>query len=86
MTEKKAAKKVPAKKAETKKAPEKAGRPPKLAEVTELDLGPRLSKSVRHASDRLGVPTGDVVRALVRMGASRLRATGPIGFRMSVKR
>jgi len=87
MADKKTAKKAPEKKAEQKPAtPAKAGRPPKLAEITEMDLGPKLTPLVYAAAAGLGVDVGTVVRALVRKAGDNLRATGPIGVRMSLKR
>tara|TARA_Y100001938_G_C7887906_1_gene328345 strand:- start:368 stop:643 length:276 start_codon:yes stop_codon:yes gene_type:complete len=82
--EKKATEKAaPAKKEPAKKSP---GRPPKLAEITELDLGPVISKLVRQTSARSGNPTGDVVRALVRLGAEKLRGSGSMGVDMLLKK
>lgn len=87
MPEKKTTKKAAPKKAAEKKveAP-KPGRPPKLAEVTALDVGPKLDNVIRVAADQLGVDTGTIVRALVRKGGDDLRRTGPIGIRMALKR
>ena len=87
-----ATKKATAKKAETKKAPEKApekkatGRPPKLGEVTELDLGPVLTQSVRKAAAAYNVDTGVIIRAMVKQSAAGLLKVGPIGTRMALRK
>jgi hypothetical protein len=90
MADKNTAKNAPEKKVEqkpTQKAtPAKAGRPPKLAEITEMDLGPKLTPLVYAAAAGLGVDVGTVVRALVRKAGDNLRSTGPIGVRMALKR
>jgi len=75
-----------AKKPVEKKPAAKAGRPPKLAEVTEMDLGPKLTPFVHRAAESLGVHPGVVVRALARKAGNELRSTGNIGMRMALKR
>jgi hypothetical protein len=87
-TKKATAKKAPAKKAPEAKAPEKkvSGRPPKLGEVTEMDLGAPLAASVRKAADAYGVDTGVIVRAMVKKSASELARLGPIGTRMALRK
>ncbi len=87
------------KKASAKKAPEKTeepqqeapkkkppGRPPKLAEVTELDLGPKLTALVHRVATRNNIPTGDVVRALVRLAGRGLAKSGVMGVDMKLRR
>lgn len=91
MADKKTETKAPAKKAAPKAAAPKAaapkpGRPPKVAEITELDLGPKLVALVNRAADNLGVDRSVVVRALARKGGDDLRRSGPIGVRMGLKR
>lgn len=87
MPEKKTTKKAAPKKAAEKKAEApKQGRPPKVAEVTELDLGPKLVELVNTAADSLGVDRAVVVRALVLKSGDELRRVGPIGVRMALKR
>lgn len=86
MADKKTEKKAPAKKAAPKAAAPKPGRPPKVAEITELDLGPKLVSLVNKAADSLGVDRSVVVRALARKGGDDLRRVGPIGIRMALKR
>jgi hypothetical protein len=81
--EKKEAPKQEAPKQETQK---KAGRPPKLGEVTEMDLGPDLSNSVRRAAAAHKVDTGVIVRAMVKKTASELARLGPIGTRMALRK
>jgi hypothetical protein len=87
-TKKATAKKAPAKKAPEAKAPEAkgTGRPPKLGEVTEMDLGVPLSASVRKAADAYNVDTGVIIRAMVRKSASELARLGPIGTRMALRK
>tara|TARA_R100000655_G_scaffold63160_2_gene101603 strand:- start:1322 stop:1591 length:270 start_codon:yes stop_codon:yes gene_type:complete len=87
MPEKKTTKKAAPKKAAEKKAEApKPGRPPKVAEVTELDLGPKLISLINTAADDLGVDRAVIVRALVRRCGHDLRRIGPIGVRMALKR
>ncbi len=85
------------KKASEKKAPEKtapkketakkpAGRPPKLAEVTELDLGPELTNLVHRVAERNSTTTGHVVRALVKLSGRGLLKSGVMGVDMKLRR
>lgn len=75
------------KSAAPKAAPAKpSGRSPKIAEVTERDLGPNFSRLVHRAAERLGVDPGDVVRAMVKKTGSQLLRTGPMGTAMALKR
>jgi len=82
-TKKKAPEKKPAPKKEAPKAP---GRPPKLGEVTALDLGPKMTNAVRKAADAYKVDTGVIIRAMVKKTASELSKLGPIGTRMQLRR
>lgn len=87
-----ATKKAPEKKAPEKTAPKKetakkpAGRPPKLAEVTELDLGPDLTNLVHRVAERNSTTTGHVVRALVRLSGRGLLKSGVMGVDMKLRR
>ena len=71
-------------KRETAKKP--AGRPPKLAEVTELDLGPDLTKLVHRVAERNSTTTGHVVRALVKLSGRKLLKSGVMGVDMKLRR
>lgn len=88
MATKKAAAKKAAPKQETpkKETPKQMGRPPKLGEVTEMDLGRVVTASVRKAADAFGVDTGVIVRAMVKKAASDLGRVGPIGTRMALRK
>ena len=83
-SEKKAPEKKAAPKKETAKKP--AGRPPKLAEVTELDLGPDLTNLVHRVAERNSTTTGHVVRALVRLSGRGLLKSGVMGVDMKLRR
>ena len=74
----------PQQEAPTKKKP--PGRPPKLAEVTELDLGPKLTALVHRVATRNNISTGDVVRALVRLAGRGLARSGVMGVDMKLRR
>jgi hypothetical protein len=86
MADKKTETKAPAKKAAPKAAAPKPGRPPKVAEITELDLGPKLVEMINNTAQSLGVERDVVVRALTRKGGEDLRRVGPIGIRMALRR
>ena len=86
-TKKAQAQKAPEKQESPKKeTPKKAGRPPKLGEVTEMDLGPALTRAVRKAADGYKVDTGVIIRAMVKKTASELARVGPIGTRMALRK
>tara|TARA_R110000751_G_scaffold106616_1_gene202743 strand:+ start:519 stop:758 length:240 start_codon:yes stop_codon:yes gene_type:complete len=74
------------KKKETKAPAKKAGRPPKMAEVTESDLGAKLVAVINATADVLGVSRDVIVRAMVRKAGEDIRRSGPIGVRMALKR
>jgi hypothetical protein len=88
MATKKAQAKMEAPKQETQKkeTQKQSGRPPKLGEVTELDLGPALTRSVRSAAESYNVDTGVIIRAMVKRTASDLARVGPIGTRMALRK
>ena len=86
MADKKTKTKAPEKKAAPKAAAPKPGRPPKVAEITELDLGPKLVEMINNTAQSLGVERDVVVRALTRKGGEDLRRVGPIGIRMALRR
>tara|TARA_R110000751_G_scaffold51513_1_gene112984 strand:+ start:829 stop:1089 length:261 start_codon:yes stop_codon:yes gene_type:complete len=83
-----ATKKAPAKKApENKPAEKKAtGRPPKLGEVTEMDLGEAYTEQVHLAARAHGVDTGVIVRAMVRKQAKDLIKKGPIATQIALQK
>lgn len=84
MATKKAPEKSPTPKKETAKKP--VGRPPKLAEVTELDLGSDLTKLVHRVAERNSTTTGHVVRALVKLSGRKLLKSGVMGVDMKLRR
>lgn len=82
-TKKAAEKKAPEQKVDPKKA---AGRPPKLGEVTEMDLGVAYTEQVRLAARAYGVDTGVIVRAMVRKQAKDLIKKGPIATQIALQK
>jgi len=67
-------------------APKPVSRGPKMAEVTERDLGPKMAAAVRTAAVSIGCSEGDVIRAMIRKVGSELSKSGPMGTRMALKR
>lgn len=83
-----ATKKAPAKKPAEKKPAEKkpTGRPAKLGEITEMDLGEAYTEAVRRAADAYGVDTGVILRAMVRKVARELQRKGPIATQVALRK